>query len=168
MDDDMFPILLIVLLGGAAVWYILNRKPATPVAVPPPCTVGYQGVSVSCAAIGQGVKVLENVAGGASQIISHLPLIGTGSSGPTSLADRVKRANAAGYQLGKDGNPLGQTGTGWQGVDPGKLVKLPAGYVNAIDPKTGWVILAPTSQVDASNMLIPPVINNSLPMRTIR
>jgi len=120
MDDDTITILLVVLLGGAAVWYLLSRKADATAVAKEPCKVAgsYQGtgLSVPCSAVSD---VVNAVGGGLQGLVDAIP--GMGSDRPVSRADAVAKFNAA----GKIYNPR-QT---WRMSEP-----LPANYVNAIPP----------------------------------
>lgn len=180
MDNKDLPIvLLIVLFGGVAVWWILkNKTPAPPAAVKTPCNVsgGYQGVGLSVPC-GELEKAVSGVLALPGKVLSNLPGFGGGSM-PTSLKDQVDAANNRGVIWTSSMFTSGWSGAiNPQPLPPGAknaIVGTMVTLVNVSDGKpysVGVWHATPTgtgSTVTPTSTAVRAPAGSTIPMRTVR
>ncbi len=133
-DNNPGALILILLFGGLAVWWLLNKKTATPVAPPgAPCAVGvsYQGVgtSIPCSVVGAGIKAVQ----------TDVNYAATGLAAPFNTPNTTSSAYL--LRLASDANKSGTVATrppgGWKPAPKGP--PLPPGATNIVTQDSSGV-----------------------------
>jgi len=117
-------LILLGVSGGAVVWFVLRKPTPATAPVQPPCAVGYQGVTVTCSAVGKALNAVgsaanqvSNTIGGAVNSVGRLVTGG----GSVNLAQAVADANKRGV--------IYEPQAGWHAETNRPL---PAGYLNYV------------------------------------